>query len=136
MKKKKFILICLCILLSGIYNDCFSQNTNTGLTIGNSNTVGYPKGDYNILIGRDAGIKLTKESYCVIIAEDSIASNIYGYDFIWYVDFRCRYLGDKPELVGYLKAIESFGFVTGGYKVVRARRLKIYKGIMQYVKFN
>ena len=55
-------------------------------------------GDHNILIGVNAGMFITNESYCVIIGHDSLAINAKGKDMIWQVDWNEPYILKNPDI--------------------------------------
>ena len=90
-------------------------------------------GHDNVIIGENAGMNITTESYCTIIGNDSIAQNIHGANFIWYIDFNCEYLHLKPELKGYLKAIEKY-FLKDNSLVDKIRKIiEIHEDIKKFI---
>lgn len=59
--------------------------------------------EYNILIG-EAVTEHSYGSYNIIISDASEITTCG--DFIWLIEYDCKFLADKPELVKLLRAIE------------------------------
>jgi len=53
---------------------------------------------YNLCIGFNAGKYLTNESYCVIVGNDSISTNLHEYNMIWYVDWNEYCLNENEDI--------------------------------------
>ena len=81
----------------------FGTNTTGTFSTGQSG-VTYNLGVYNIYIGEGIGWYNTG-SYNIIISDKSEYTNIQG-SFIFYVDYDCKWLKDKPEMITFLKTVE------------------------------
>jgi len=83
---------------------------------------------YDIYIGKNVAKYSTVGNYNIVIV-DSADCELQNIDSscLFVVDYDCEFLKKNPEIRGYLKAIERFGFVFGGIEMMKKNRKEIWK---------
>lgn len=94
-------------------------------------------GSNNFCIGYMVCKNMTTGSYNTIIVDSAdISIQNINSDLNFIVDYDCRYLKDRPELKGYLKAFEDFGMGNIMYMSSCQTRKRFHEKLKYYIHYH